>query len=274
MKRIESCITCCDPKMAHILKIAGKAALEAGKILRKLYGKPHKIMHKGDIDLVTEADISSENAILAMLNTSGLQADFLAEESHFTYTEPPAGPVWIIDPLDGTTNFAHGLPWFAVSIAYLDKGRGQVGAIYSPVRDELFCGCLDRGAWLNGKPIRVSSIPVLDKSLLATGFPYDVRKSPAKVMAALEAVLMRVQGIRRAGAAALDLAYVACGRMDGFWEVKLKPWDTAAGQLLLEEAGGKTSDFWGNSYSPFVPEILATNSLIHKEMLSILRDVL
>jgi myo-inositol-1(or 4)-monophosphatase len=209
-----------------------------------------------------------------MLNKTGVQADFIAEESHFTYTKTPTGPAWIIDPLDGTTNFAHGLPWFAVSIAYAEKGRNQVGVIYSPVQDELFCGCLNRGAWLNGKPIRVSRIPVLDKSLLATGFPYDVRKKPAKVMAAFKAVLIRVQGIRRAGAAALDLAYVACGRMDGFWEIKLKPWDTAAGQLILEEAGGKTSDFSGNAYSPFVPEILATNGLIHKELLSIFIDVL
>nr|HDN00296.1 hypothetical protein [Deltaproteobacteria bacterium] len=145
--------------------------------------------------------ISSENTILAMLNKTGVQADFIAEKSHFTYTKTPTGPAWIIDPL-------------------------------------------------------------------------DVRKKPAKVMAAFKAVLIRVQGIRRAGAVALDLAYVACGRMDGFWEIKLKPWDTAAGQLILEEAGGKTSDFSGNAYSPFVPEILATNGLIHKELLSIFIDML
>ena len=274
MKRIESCAACCNPKTADILEISGKAALGAGKILRKLYGKPHQIRHKGDIDLVTEADVSSENAILAMLDKAGLHAEILAEESQSIYNEIPTGPVWIIDPLDGTTNFAHGFPWFAVSIAYAEKGKSLVGVIYCPMQDELFCGCLDGGAWLNSKPIRVSGVPVLDKSLLATGFPYDVRRRPAKVLAALEAVLIRVQGVRRAGAAALDLAYVACGRLDGFWEIKLKPWDTAAGQLLLEEAGGKISDFKGSSYSPFIPEILATNSLIHKELLSVIRDVL
>mgnify|MGYP001106201012 CR=1 FL=1 len=274
MKRIESCVAGCSPDLANILEIAAKAALRAGKILRELYGKPHQIRHKGDIDLVTEADISSENAILAMLDKAGLHAEILAEESRSIYNKIPTGPVWIIDPLDGTTNFAHGFPWFAVSIAYAEKGRSLVGVIYCPMQDELFCGCLDSGAWLNSRPIRVSGIPVLDKSLLTTGFPYDVRKRPAKVLAVLEAVLIRVQGVRRAGAAALDLAYVACGRLDGFWEIKLKPWDTAAGQLLLEEAGGKISDFRGNSYSPFIPEILATNSLIHKELLSVIRDVL
>lgn len=273
MKRIESCVTECGPELANILEVAGKAALGAGKILRKLYGKPHQIRYKGDIDLVTEADISSENAIIAMLNKAPLRTEILAEESRSIYNEIPAGPVWIIDPLDGTTNFAHGLPWFAISIAYAEKGRSQAGVIYCPVQDELFCGCLDGGAWLNGKPIRVSGIPILDKSLLATGFPYDVRQKPTKVMSALEAVLIRSQGVRRAGAAAMDLAYVACGWLDGFWEIKLKPWDTAAGQLLLEEAGGKISDFRGGTYSPFIPEILATNSLIHEELLSVIKNV-
>jgi myo-inositol-1(or 4)-monophosphatase len=274
MKRIESCVTECDPELANILEMAGKAALRAGKILRELYGKPHQIRYKGDIDLVTEADIFSESTIIAILNKAPRCAEILAEESRSIYNEIPTGPVWIIDPLDGTTNFAHGLPWFAVSIAYAERSRSQVGVIYCPVQDELFCGCRGSGAWLNGKPIRVSGVLALDKSLLATGFPYDVRKKSAKVMAVLEAVLIRVQGVRRAGAAALDLAYVACGRLDGFWEIKLKPWDTAAGQLLLEEAGGKISDFWGGSYSPFIPEILATNSLIHKELLSVIKGVL
>jgi myo-inositol-1(or 4)-monophosphatase len=274
MKRIEGCIAGCRPELANILKIAVRAALKAGKILRELYGKPHQIRHKGDIDLVTEADISSERTILAMLDKAQLHAEILTEESQSIYNEIPTGQVWIIDPLDGTTNFAHGFPWFAVSIAYAEKGRNQVGVIYCPMQDELFCGCLDGGAWLNGEPIRVSGIPILDKSLLATGFPYDVRQKPAKVIAALKAVLIRVQGVRRAGAAALDLAYVACGRLDGFWEIKLKPWDTAAGQLLLEEAGGKTSDFRGGTYSPFIPEILATNSLIHEELLSVIKAVL
>ena len=172
MKRIESCIAGCNPELANILEIAGKAALMAGKILRELYGKPHQIRHKGDIDLVTEADISSERTILAVLDKAGLHAEILAEESHFIYNEIPTGPVWIIDPLDGTTNFAHGFPWFAISIAYAEKGRGQAGVIYCPMQDELFCGCLDSGAWLNGKPIRVSEVPVLDESLLETGFPY------------------------------------------------------------------------------------------------------
>ncbi|RPI52329.1 MAG: inositol monophosphatase, partial [Deltaproteobacteria bacterium] len=153
MKRIENCVAGCSPVLANILEIAARAALRAGKILRELYGKPHHIRHKGDIDLVTEADISSENAIIALLDKAGLHAEILAEESQSTYNEILAGPVWIIDPLDGTTNFAHGLPWFAVSIAYAEKGGSRAGVIYCPLQDELFFGCLDSGAWLNDKPI-------------------------------------------------------------------------------------------------------------------------
>jgi len=273
MKRIESCMTCCGPESANILKIAVRAALKAGKALRELYDKPHQVSHKGDIDLVTEADMSSERIIFAVLDKARLNAEILTEESHPVYNEIPTGPVWIIDPLDGTTNFVHGFPWFAVSIAYAEGDRNRVGVIYCPMQNELFCGCVDGGAWLNGKPISVSKVRVLDESLLATGFPYDVRQKPSEVMDLLEAVLTRAQGIRRAGAAALDLAYVACGRLDGFWEIKLKPWDTAAGQLLLEEAGGKISDLRGGTYSPFIPEILATNGLIHEELLSVIKAV-
>jgi myo-inositol-1(or 4)-monophosphatase len=273
MKRIEGCMTGCGQELANILKIAVRAALKAGKALRELYDKPHQVSYKGDIDLVTEADICSERIILAVLDRARLNAEILTEESHPIYNEVPTGPVWVIDPLDGTTNFAHGFPWFAVSIAYTEGGRSRVGVIYCPMQNELFCGCLDGGAWLNGKSISVSDVRVLDRSLLATGFPYDVHQKPSEVMELLEAVLIRVQGIRRAGAAALDLAYVACGRLDGFWEIKLKPWDTAAGQLLLEEAGGKISDFRGGTYSTFIPEILATNGLIHEELLSVIMAV-
>jgi myo-inositol-1(or 4)-monophosphatase len=274
MKRIEECIkNCAEQDLAGILEVAAEAAIESGKILRDLYGQPHHIHYKGDIDLVSEADLSSEKTILDMIAKAPINAEIIAEESRSDYKEIPINPVWIIDPLDGTTNFVHGFPWFAVSIAYAEGGKGRVGVIYCPIQDELFCGCTDSGAWLNGRPIKVSGISTLGKSLLATGFPYNIHQKSAKVMATLNAVLIKVQGVRRAGAAAIDLAYVACGRLDGFWEINLKPWDTAAGQLLLEEAGGKLSDFKGENYSPFIPELLATNGLIHKELVSIIRDI-
>ncbi len=273
MKRIEKCMTgCSQANLADILEVAARAALKAGKILRDLYGQPHQVRYKGDIDMVTEADLSSEKVILDILDKTPINAKIIAEESQSTYNEIPTNPVWIIDPLDGTTNFVHGFPWFAVSIAYAKEGRGLVGVIYCPMQDELFCGCLGSGAWLNGKSIKVSGISTLGKSLLATGFPYNIHQKSAKVIAALKAVLIKAQGIRRAGAAAIDLAYVACGRLEGFWEINLKPWDTAAGQLLLEEAGGKLSDFKSNNYSPFIPELLATNGLIHKELVSVIRS--
>ncbi|NIA08622.1 MAG: inositol monophosphatase [Nitrospiraceae bacterium] len=273
MKRIQQCVKgCARPNLAGILEVAAEAAIKAGRILRDLYGQPHHIRYKGDIDLVSEADVSSEKTILEIVNKAPIDAEIIAEESQSSYNDIPTNPVWIIDPLDGTTNFVHGFPWFAVSIAYAEEGKSRVGVIYCPMQDELFCGCLGSGAWLNGNSIKVSGISTLGKSLLATGFPYNIHQKSAEVVATLKAVLIRAQGVRRAGAAAIDLACVACGRLEGFWEINLKPWDTAAGQILLEEAGGKLSDFRGNNYSPFIPELLATNSLIHKELVSVIRE--
>lgn len=271
MKRLDPCIkNCPDQELASLLHTAGSAALAAGKVISSLYDKPHTIKHKGAIDLVTEADIASEETILAALAKTSPDIAVLAEESHAYYTDPPAGPVWIIDPLDGTTNFAHGFPWFAVSIAYASNNQMRAGVIYNPKADELFCACQGAGAWMNGRPITVSETTTLSQSLLATGFPYDIHNRAGRVIETLEAVLSRVQGVRRAGAAALDLAYVACGRLDGFWEIRLKPWDSAAGQLLVLEAGGMVTDFSGNRYSPYIPEILASNSRIHKQLQQII----
>ncbi len=273
MDRLEKILQRCgDSPHAEILYSAGKAALAAGSILADLYNKPHHIRYKGEIDLVTEADVAAEKVILAILGSDHPEVSILSEESHADYSNIPAGPLWIIDPLDGTTNFAHGFPWFAVSIGYAERGESQVGVIYAPMLDELFCACKGHGARLNGERIVVSEAGQLGKSLLATGFPYDVRQSSGQVISALEKVLIRCQGVRRAGAAALDLAYTACGRLDGFWEIKLKPWDTAAGLLLVEEAGGKVTDFKGEAYSPFVPEILASNGLLHGELIALLRE--
>ena len=273
MERLEKCIRHCgNSPLAPMLKTAGKAALQAGRLLASLYSRPHEIRFKGEIDLVTEADPAAEKIILEILGKEHPEVEILAEESRSVYNAIPKETVWIVDPLDGTTNFAHGFPWFAVSIAYTKKGKSLAGVIYAPMLDELFCACHGHGAWLNGRKMKVSATEKLTRSLLATGFPYDVRQRPEKVMAALEKVLTRSQGVRRAGAAALDLAYVACGRLEGFWEIKLKPWDTAAGILLVEEAGGMVTDFQGGPYSPFIPEIISSNGHVHGELVGLLKE--
>lgn len=273
MRRIDKALENCDSQnLRHVLRTATTAALEAGKILKNLYGKPHQVRHKGSIDLVTEADVAAEDAILAILSKEQPGVTILAEESHAQYNAVPDGPAWIIDPLDGTTNYAHGFPWFGVSIAYTQGVDTGMGVIYCPIPDELFFACRGGGAWLNHGQIRVSEIPSLALSLVATGFPYDIQQHPEEIMAALKSVLIRAQDVRRAGAAALDMAYVACGRLDGFWEKGLKPWDTAAGKLLVEEAGGRISDYRGEKFSPFIPEILATNNRIHEELTELLKD--
>ena len=272
MKRLKEIRnSCSDKKLYEVLEIACKAALSAGEVLRNRYLQPHQIKHKGDIDLVTEADLASEETILTIIKHYDPQGEILAEESHSSFDSPPNVPVWIIDPLDGTTNFAHGFPWFGISIAYGLPSSGLVGAIYCPLQDELFFAIKGCSAWLNGLEIRVSQEAKLESSLLATGFPYDIQKETDVVIDTLKTILKQCQGVRRAGAAALDMAYVACGRLDGFWEIKLKPWDTAAGFLLVEEAGGSVSDFRGNNYSPFLPEVVATNGKIHNELINLLK---
>ena len=273
MQRFEKCVkSCSSSNLAGILASAGKAALAAGNIIASLYHKPHQVRYKGEIDLVTEADVAAEKTIVEILQKNHPEIAIMAEESHSVYSGPPEEPVWIIDPLDGTTNFAHGFPWFATSIAYAEKGESLVGVIYAPMLDELFCACKGCGAWLNGSEIAVSTEDDFLRSLLATGFPYDVREKSEPVINALTKVLTRCQGVRRAGAAALDLAYTACGRLDGFWEIQLKPWDTAAGLLLVQEAGGTVTDFKGDKYSPFIPEIAASNSHIHAPLCDLLQE--
>lgn len=271
---------CQDKRLSDLLETAGRAALAAGEILRRMYATPLKISHKGRIDLVTEADVAAEQEILRFLQRAHPEIAILAEESAAAYRPagpaadpslPDAGPdlngpLWVIDPLDGTTNFAHAFPWFAVSIGYMEAGRCKAGVIYNPISEEFFCAVTGGGAWLNGQPIRVSRIKTLDQALLATGFPYTIAEQADEVVAVLKRMLPRAQGIRRPGAAALDLAYVACGRLDGFWEVNLKPWDTAAGMALLDEAGGRASDFNGAPFSPFKPEMLASNDLLHQAL--------
>lgn len=262
---------CSDPQQGALLAVACKAALAAGALLTSLYEQPHTIRMKGKTDLVTEADLAAQDTITTILGEAPPGIALLAEESAKGHVDNVDGQLWIVDPLDGTTNFAHGFPYFCVSIALLDHGKPQICAIYSPCMDELFYACAGKGAWLNGNPIKVTTTDHLIESLIGTGFPYDVPRHLQELISQMETVLPQVRDIRRAGAAALDLAYVACGRLDGFYERELQPWDTAAGWLLVEEAGGKVSNYRGKPFSVLAREIVATNGSLHLKLLPLLR---
>ena len=223
---------------------------------------------KGDKDLVTEVDRDSERLIVAHLLSHFPDHMILAEEGEYPRTGSSCR--WIIDPVDGTTNYAHGFPWFCVSIALESAGELLAGVIYNPMNDELFTATKGGGAYLNGRRLSVSARSPLRDTLLGTGFPYDCATDPANNFANFIAFQKAARGIRRAGAAALDLAYVAAGRLDGFWELKLKPWDVAAGVLMIREAGGMVSTFDGSAYDVSSHHIVASNGLIHGEMVAML----
>ncbi len=253
----------------RIKQIGVRAAYRAGKILSHHFGKPLNISKKGIMDLVTEADVASEASIIETIREAFPEHGILAEESGAS-GDAQAG-LWIIDPLDGTTNFAHKLPIFAVSIAFQHNDDILFGTILNPISGELFTAVKGSGALLNGEPITVTQTACVDESLLVTGFPYTVRdKFPTQQMASFGRCLTAAQGIRRLGAAALDLCFVACGRFDAFWEENLKPWDTAAGMLIVTEAGGCVTDYSGDPYQITDKELLATNQHIHKEMVDLL----
>lgn len=252
----------------EIRKTAMEAAKKAGLVLKEHLGKAERIQFKGAVNLVTEMDTRAEAIIIEEIRKDFPGHGILAEESDEQVST--TGYRWIIDPLDGTTNYAHGLPFFCVSIAFEDHGKVTHGAVYNPMLDEMFFAIDGRGAYLNDSPIRVSKIQTLDKSLLATGFPYDLRVSKETNLDHFARFAVRAQAIRRVGSAALDLCYTACGRFDGFWEMKLHPWDVAAGGLAVKEAGGKINDFKGGPFSVFGKECLASNGLIHDEMLEVL----
>jgi len=245
-----------------------EAARESGNILTGLFGKIKNINKKGEIDLVTEADIQSEKSILKIIRENFPGDGILTEESGEMGNL--SDRVWMIDPLDGTTNYAHSFPFFAVSIALQVKGEIVVGMVFNPILNELFEAIKGEGALLNGMPIKVTQTTALRESLLATGFPYSIYKEHKAVMDIFTRMIVRAQGIRRPGAAAIDLCYVATGRLDGFWEQGLNPWDTAAGSLIVREAGGMVSDYKGEAYSPFQKTIVAANPHIFKEMLRVL----
>jgi len=253
-----------------MLNFAIETARDAGRLLLEKFGGDLKISKKGDINLVTEADLASEALIMERIRSYYPKHSILAEESGEAVVAGDSAWKWIIDPLDGTTNYSHGYPCWCVTLALEHDGEVVVGVTFDPTRDELFSAERGRGASLNNKPIRVSKTEELSEALIVTGFPYDF-KHRSNFERHLTEFLLHSRAVRRDGSAAIDMAYVACGRFDGFWEEGLNPWDMAAGLLLIEEAGGQVSRYDSSAFSIYSPPILATNGLIHSQMSGILR---
>ncbi len=255
-----------------MLNFAMETAREAGKILLEKFGRKIEISKKADINLVTEADLASEKFIIEKIRSYYPKHSILAEESgesNILVVEGESRWKWIIDPLDGTTNYAHGYPCFCVTLAVEQDDELVIGVTFDPTRDEMFAAEKDKGATLNNRKISVSETEKLSESLLVTGFPYNF-KEREDFAAHLTEFFLKSRGIRRDGSAAIDMAYVACGRFDGFWEEGLNPWDVAAGVLLIEEAGGKVTYYDDSKLSIYAPPICGSNGLIHYEMLEVL----
>lgn len=255
---------------ARLLGVATEAVLRAGAVQLSLLGRDIGVSHKGEIDLVTEADRKSEDAILDLVRARCPGHDIVTEETALERTGSPW--VWFVDPLDGTTNFAHGYPFFCSSVAVACEGRVEAGAVFDPVKQELFTARRGEGAFLNGRRLHVSSSAVLLRSLLVTGFPYDLRQDPAAALRLFNRVMGHVRAVRRDGAAALDLCYVAAGRADAFWEERLRPWDVMAGSLLVEEAGGRVSRFDGSPLGLRSDQVVASNGALHEALLAVLAE--
>jgi len=246
-------------------------AQQAGEILRVGFGQHHQVEFKGEIDLVTEIDHRSEELILGEIGKRFPDHAAFSEESG--ERSGSAEDIWYVDPLDGTLNYSHGLPFFCVSIAYAHKGRFTFGAVYDPIAEEMYIAENGKGARLNGKPIHASAVAELKSSLLVTGFPYDAWTNPINNFAEFQRFSMRTQGVRRLGSAALDLCYVAAGRLDGFWEIRLNPWDVAAGALIAQEAGALVTNVRGDPDFIGKPQsVLAANPALHAKMLEILKE--
>lgn len=250
-------------------QVAIQAALKAGDILSKNRGRVKRVDYKGKINIVTEIDLLSERTIITTIKKNFPDHSILTEESEEQKTDSIYK--WIIDPLDGTTNYAQDFPSYCISIALEKEGSIILGVVYNPLLDELFASEVGKGAFLNRRRISVSSTRDLSRSFLATGFPYDIRESKITNLDHFANFATRSLAVRRAGSAALDLCYLAMGRFDGFWELKLSPWDTAAATLLVQEAGGKVTDFEGKRYSIYSKHLLATNGKIHQQMIRVLK---
>jgi myo-inositol-1(or 4)-monophosphatase len=259
----------CPIEQLHL--VATQAARSAGDLLRNYAKTGFRIEYKNLLNLVTDADHAAEQCVIDHIRAQFPTHRILAEERGAD-AQRLSIYEWVIDPLDGTTNFAHGFPTYAVSIGVVRDGAGVLGVVYDPTRDELFTARAGGGAWLNGRPINVTSTEQLDHALLVTGFSYDIRDTPNNNLNHFCQFALKAQGLRRTGSAALDLCYVAAGRFDGFWEVKLNPWDMAAGVVILREAGGMVTDFGGKTHSIYQPELVASNGRIHTAMLDVIHS--
>ena len=249
---------------------AESIAREAGRLLAENASRSHTVERKSaSIDLVTEMDKASEALIVERVSAAFPDAGLLGEEG----AASQGNGTWIFDPLDGTTNYAHGHPQWCVTLAFEKDGRVRTGVIFDPLRDEMFAATEGEGAFLNGRPIRVSKVATLDESMLATGFPYDRRERAKYYMAFYEAAVVATQGVRRAGAAALDMAWVGCGRLDGYFEQGIKAWDVAAGSLIVQEAGGIVTSYEGGPHDLHGRRTAASNGLLHAELIALIGKV-
>lgn len=253
----------------NALHFASTLAQVVGDRIAKSAGRHIRVSFKGEVDLVTQFDRQAQEFIVNAMSKEYPEYGVLSEENVNTRTGRPVR--WIVDPLDGTTNFAHGLPIWAVSIALEVEKEIVLGVVYDPTRKETFSAMMNRGARLNGRRISVSGTRKLGHSLLVTGFPYDIRRTEKNNLRQFSEFAVCARAVRRLGSAALDLCYTACGRFDGYWELKLSPWDQAAGSLILREAGGRVTDFAGKAFSIYGAEVLGTNGLIHGQMMQVLK---
>jgi myo-inositol-1(or 4)-monophosphatase len=256
--------------MNNVLEFATQCALESGKIQREYFQKKIGIHYKGEINIVTDADIACQRRIIELIEKHYPDDSIIAEEKPNVFNDKRN--TWIVDPLDGTTNYAHGYPFFCTSIAYEVHGEVVVGVVYNPIFNELFFARKGEGAYFNGEQIHVSFIHDMKQALLSTGFPYDLPSSKKNNINHFVNFLYHAQAVRRDGSAALNLSYVACGRFDGHWEMKLNPWDMAAGALIVTEAGGKITDFQGGTFNLYGDELLASNGFLHDRMLEVLKE--
>lgn len=256
--------------MEQVRQTARKAAYAAGEILKQKLGNIEKLDYKSAFNIVTDADQASEQAVIGIIRESHPGDEILGEESGALTTG--SNRRWLIDPLDGTTNYAHGYPFFCVSIGFEEAGELKLGIVYNPVADEFFYAERGKGTWLGERQVRVSATATVSESLLTTGFPPDSRVAPYPNMTEFHYLTDMCHGVRRDGSAALDLCFVACGRIEGFWEYKLAPWDLAAGVLAVEEGGGRVTSVSGGPFELNSGHVLATNGLVHAEMISLLNE--